>query len=149
MGREIRSVPLDWEHPKDEKGHYRPLNDQTWLQSLCSRLRYDLPYYLKPSHWKEIAELWPDPQYCRPYWPKHKAIAFQMYETVSEGTPVSPVFETLDGLKLWLVEQGHSEHAAAEFCKYKWAPSMTFSPTGGFKMDIDFFDDCGLTDELI
>ena len=25
MGREIRQVPANWEHPKDENGHYKPL----------------------------------------------------------------------------------------------------------------------------
>ena len=126
MGREIRSVPPDWEHPKDEKGRYVPLYDQTWLQALLSRLRYDFPWHLKPKNWRyinEIAELWPNPKYYRPYWPKRRATAFQIYETVTEGTPVSPVFATLDELKNWLVEQGYSEYAADKFCQDKWVPS--------------------------
>ena len=28
MGREVRKVPGDWQHPKDEKGHYIPLFDE-------------------------------------------------------------------------------------------------------------------------
>jgi hypothetical protein len=32
--------------------------------------------------------------------------AFQVYETVSEGTPISPVFETRDELIDWLVNDG-------------------------------------------
>ena len=27
MGREIRRVPANWEHPKDERGNYKPLLD--------------------------------------------------------------------------------------------------------------------------
>ena len=25
MGREVRRVPANWKHPKDEKGHFVPL----------------------------------------------------------------------------------------------------------------------------
>jgi hypothetical protein len=142
MGREIRSVPPDWEHPKDERGHHLPLHDETRLQRLWSIVRYDLGWYLKPKNWKritEIGELWPDPTYCRPYWPKRKATAFQMYETVSEGTPVSPAFETLDELKDWLINQGYSEHAASEFCKHRWAPSMVMS-SQGISMNLHAYD---------
>jgi hypothetical protein len=49
---------------------------------------------------------------------------WQMWETVSEGSPVSPVFDTAEGLENWLIEQGYSEGAAEQFVKVGWVPSM-------------------------
>jgi hypothetical protein len=95
MSREIRRVPPDWEHPKDEKGHYKPLFDRIHL------------------------------------WKKGEATHYQIYEDVSEGTPVSPIFASLDEMKTWLLEQGYSEKAASKFVKYGWAPSMIFSSEKG------------------
>ena len=55
---------------------------------------------------------------------------YQMYETVSEGTPVTPVFETEDELVDYLVNVGtfwnqkYSREAAEAFVKTGWAPSF-------------------------
>jgi hypothetical protein len=40
--------------------------------------------------------------------PDDKKTAFQIYENVSEGSPVSPIFESLGELSSWLAEQGAS-----------------------------------------
>jgi len=55
-----------------------------------------------------------------------------MWETVSEGSPISPVFATDGELAQWLVDQGHSEDAAARFIEAEWAPSgiMCTTPSG-------------------
>jgi len=82
MGRKIRSVPPDWEHPKDWKGHYKPL--------------FDRPYEPSAQDWAGGP---PDKEYYRPAWTEEEATAFQMYETVSEGTPVSPFFRHLTNSK--------------------------------------------------
>lgn len=47
-------------------------------------------------------------------WTPEEATHFQVYETVSEGTPVSPVLASLEEVKQWCIEQGYSE-AAAQF----------------------------------
>ena len=47
----------------------------------------------------------PDPKYYRP-WRDEEATWFQLWETVSEGTPVSPPFETKEGLIDYLAENG-------------------------------------------
>jgi hypothetical protein len=51
----------------------------------------------------------PSPEDYRPSWPKKERTAYQLYETVSEGTPISPVFETIEALVDWCVEQNDSE----------------------------------------
>lgn len=67
MGREVRRVPPDWQHPL-ENGEFKPL------------------YKLQMPHWKN-----------------GEATHYQMYETTTAGTPISPVMETPEKLARWLV----------------------------------------------
>jgi hypothetical protein len=131
MSREIRRVPKDWEHPR-EAGHYKPLLDKSYSQAILDHIKGELPWYLRhPRHLKEWFECWPDREYCRPHWSKSEATHYQIYEDVSEGTPVSPIFENLGEMKAWLLEQGFSEKASSKFIEDGWAPSMIFSPEKG------------------
>lgn len=101
MGCKIRRVPPGWEHPKDVKGNYRPLFNESRAGA-----------------------------FYRPEWteePTH----YQVYETVTEGTPVSPVFASLDEMQVWLIKQGFSEKAAEKFIETGWAPSMVYVPGKG------------------
>jgi hypothetical protein len=133
MGREIRRVPVGWEHPVDPDPNPRwPANDWDWT----GQGRHFLPMHERfPYDEAEIEEglrdgwLDPDkPNYgidVMPDWPAAEADHFQMYETVSEGTPVSPVFSSLVELTRWLVhEKGYSEAAAVAFVRKGWAPSF-------------------------
>ncbi len=55
---------------------------------------------------------------------------WQVWETVSEGSPVSPVLETREALVDWLVDvQRYSRDAAEAFTQAGWVPSMVV--TGG------------------
>jgi hypothetical protein len=122
MGREIRRVPPNWEHPKHEKrdgDSYKPLYDQTyedarqeWLEGLAKweagldpdREKYtheDGSYY---DFW-EWGDSPPNREYYREY-KDDEATWYQVYETVSEGTPVTPPFETEDELVNYLIENG-------------------------------------------
>lgn len=49
----------------------------------------------------------PDPDRHRPAFGA-EATWYQVYETVTEGTPVTPPFETLAELVDWLVEKGEA-----------------------------------------
>lgn len=145
MGREIRQVPPDWEHPVNGAGHFQPMFDRTHLKAICGHIVDSLPWYVRhPVHFAEWLNMWPDKAYHRPCWRKGEATCHQVYETVSEGTPTSPVFETLDEVEGWLVEQGHSKHAAKVFCERRWAPSfMMFVGPGDrrqFASGIDYAD---------
>jgi hypothetical protein len=49
---------------------------------------------------------------------------YQMWETVSEGSPVTPVFASAEGLVRWLMDhEGYSETAARRFLQDEWCPS--------------------------
>jgi hypothetical protein len=136
VGREIRRVPKDWKHPRDErKDRFIPMFDydfdsrmeewyqewQLWKQGKHDDQR-DYPF------WEY--EYPPDPDTCRPTFdsePTH----YQIYETVSEGTPKSPVFESLDDMVDWLIQEGHSEKAARNFAQDGYVPSMVMNITPG------------------
>ena len=48
---------------------------------------------------------------------------WQVWETVSEGSPISPVCASRDTLIAWLVTQGYSPLAAERFVDGGYAPS--------------------------
>lgn len=144
MGRELRRVPANWEHPRNDKGHLQPLFDtdfatvaREWLDNAILWDKGQHPDQLDPSMTSatECPFYWqwdsspPDPDYYRPAWTEAERTHFQIYETVTEGTPISPVFATRAQVAVWLIEQGYSEHAAEEFAKHGYAPSMVM--TGG------------------
>lgn len=169
MGREIRRVPPRWEHPKRmypnhqagrmEEG-YQPLYDQDfesamqeWLEELSAWLHGGFAK-VKAEHpdierrddepYREFCE-WhgdpPDKDYYRPKWDESAATHYQMYETVSEGTPVSPVFATKEELVEYLVEGGDfsdrddnrggwDRKAAESFVGRGFAMSLMMTRTG-------------------
>lgn len=116
MGREVRKVPSDWQHPKDSAGRYTPLYDQPFCNADADP--DDDP---------------PDPDYYRPDWPESERTHFQIYETVSEGTPLSPPCASLKELARWYAEHGDpvwgavTYEQALTFVGVGYAPSMVFS----------------------
>lgn len=94
MGWKIRRVSANWEHPKDAQGNYIPMFEP---------FRYSADDFEDglQDGWL-INEL---PNYglgIMPQWPEHEWTHEQLYETFSEGTPVSPVMETRDQIARWL-----------------------------------------------
>lgn len=114
MGRELRRVPADWQHPKDEQGGLQPL--------------YDVDFATRAAQWKanlaafdankpaaaEGCEYWewennpPRREYYRPAWPEETRTHYQMYETCTEGTPISPVLPTPEAVARWCADNGAS-----------------------------------------
>ena len=173
MGREIRRVPKDWEHPINEECRHRSWGGYTphdgegsndFTRGKCFRSCYDKDYESAAQAWIASFFLWlqgkhhdqqpsksgyvtsakyywewtntPDEDTCRPAFTSEPT-GYQIYETVSEGTPVSPVFETLADMEAWLVGHGYSSKAASAFCKQGWVPSMIYSPETGLVSDIE------------
>jgi len=137
MGREIRKVPPGWEHPKDKDEHYRPLYDRTYNEALADWQEYD----------GADPKGKPGPEYYRPAFAEGEATHYQVYETVTEGTPTSPVFAMLDEVEQWLIGQGHSVKAAHAFCEEGWAPSfIMFTSSSGKRVLISGIDACAYHD---
>lgn len=61
--------------------------------------------------------------------PPPEGPGYQIWETVSEGSPVSPVFATKEELVKYMIRDGHSKAAAEAFADDGWVPSMVV--TGG------------------
>ncbi len=120
MGRQIRRVPPNWEHPKVEKYNpfsgqveerFQPMFDQQYEFAASKWKKNFKKFYKKGLDKEKDCEFWeydgspPDRDYYRPY-KDNEATWFQLYETVSEGTPVSPPFATKEELADYLAEHG-------------------------------------------
>lgn len=157
MGREIRKVPVGWEHPKrgeNDLGRnpddFQPIYNKSykqaaekWLESLLEWQNGESEYKAEYQFYWEWDGMPPDPEdkyYYRPDWTEEEMNGFCLYETVSEGTPVSPVFATKKELAEYLAEHGDfwderrgnpgwGIERARAFCDMGWAPS--FIAVGG------------------
>ena len=153
MGREIRRVPPNWEHPKNDYGNYIPMHDETFDFALEN-------YYQNYMAWKNkthegysdeysFSDYEGEPPISNCFRPefKEEPTWYQVYETVSEGTPVTPPFETKEELVEYLVNHGTfwderrvrdgrqdkvgwDRESAEQFAEYEWAPSGTVTREG-------------------
>lgn len=123
MGRELRRVPMDFDYPLNTVWYgyfmnYVPntcmsIKDRKYCESCkeYARIRgieisdYGCPKY--DEYFSEITEKLK--ALCEP----PKGEGYQLWETTSEGSPVSPVFKTLDKLCEWCEEN------ATTFANYK------------------------------
>jgi len=168
MGREIRRVPANWEHPRRKCPHepwhggcreskmhngecYQPMRDEDFDTALKAWMDgYEL--WKKGEHpeqqqdWTKDFLYWeyfgapPHPAYYHHNW--GNAEWYQIYETVSEGTPVTPPFATKEELVDYLVEHGDfwdqyrgdggwSRENAQKFIEAEWAISGVFNTATG------------------
>jgi len=115
MGRELRKVPANWEHPKKDNGDYQPMfnkyygdalnewinNNKRWEDGTHPDLK-DHPEYKEEYPFYAMYDgNPPDVEYyqTRKYKPEELNY-IQLYETTSEGTPCSPVFKISELEKL-------------------------------------------------
>jgi hypothetical protein len=82
----------------------------------------------------------PNPDWYRPKFDS-EATHYQIYENVTEGTPVSPVFENKEDMRNWLIEKGYDEKAATKFVEMEWAPSFVLTEKGVSGLGIDALED--------
>lgn len=149
MGREIRKVPTGWHHPRNEQGHFQPLYNESfkeaaqewtdnfinWQNGTHKHIVEDPALKVKyPFYW-QWSDGPPDEEYYRPEFDSEPT-CFQIYETVSEGTPTSPVFNTKQDMITWLISEGYGREQAENFVSSEWAPSMILSPKHGLEMGI-------------
>jgi hypothetical protein len=127
MGREIRMVVPNWEHPQKETYDYRfgrtkmvyqPMRNRQFSEDMDEWIaEYQLwregkhPNQLdgSASDCPDFTEWYGNPpqgEYYRPNWKPEEMTWFQVYETVSEGTPVTPPFATKEELVEYLVANG-------------------------------------------
>ncbi len=142
MGRELRMVPQDWEHPKNEQGHDDPLHGRSYKKAFKD---YKKAY----DQWqKGFREGWDDDKWEKkegdeltmtykewagdrpfkvdymPEWEEEEKTHFQMYETCTEGTPISPVMETPEKLAQWLTDNEASAFASMTASYDSWLSTI-------------------------
>lgn len=126
MGREVRKVPEGWEHPKQMRlrldgvqEEFVPMHDarfseraDEWEREFAAWQGGQRASYFDPTQHAEDVRFWewsggpPDREAYFPDWPEESRTHFQLYETVSEGTPVTPVFANLDEMADYLATNG-------------------------------------------
>jgi hypothetical protein len=158
MGREVRRVSADWQHPK----HWTP-----GLQGMEERYKPLLPgegYQSSVDDWDDENAKWKAgwrPEHCddpesramtyeqwagqrphrddyMPNWPLDQRTHLMMYEDTSEGTPISPAFATPEELARWLADNGASSFGSStatyeqwlRVCNGGYAPSLVISSAG-------------------
>lgn len=62
---------------------------------------------------------------------------WQLWETVSEGSPISPVFPTREAFVEYLMSKGSTRSAAEAFTESGWTPSAVAIPGKGFVTGIE------------
>lgn len=109
MGRELKRVPLDFDYPLNEVWYGYFMNYISHCHSnereRCERCKHmarikgvPITSYGCPDYDKYFSEIDNKlKELCEP----PKGDGYQLWETTSEGSPVSPVFETLDALCEW------------------------------------------------
>jgi hypothetical protein len=149
MSKEIRRVPINWEHPKDENG-FKPLSDNIistidFIIEDLNECKKKLEEFFKNgkvdlgisgfTDFNELTEyLFEDIDYsylADGHMPNGDW--YQLYETVTEGTPITPPFATADELIDWLSnnEDYHGEKWTVEAAKHivdtGYAPTFIFT----------------------
>ena len=125
MGREVRRVPADWQHPKNaDTDSYQPLYDQDYQAAAQEWKDGFLEWMRKPA--EPDCEYWdweggpPDREYYRPKWTEAEQTHYMMYETTSEGTPISPAFESPELLAGWLTDNNANAFAGQTATYEEW-----------------------------
>lgn len=126
MGREVRRVPANWDHPKDAEGHYIPLFDGAEFAKRAARWDEEAAKWAERFRsnfnggWVALTEQqrgqsyasWdgerPDPKDYMPLWRDDERTHLMMYEDTTEGTPISPAFATAQELARWLADDNAS-----------------------------------------
>jgi hypothetical protein len=122
MGRELRKVPKGWEHPKRDDGTYQPMFDESFKEAAQEWKDGFEEWKENPEHNCEYWEWDGDPpnrEYYMPDWTDKIRTHYQMYETTSEGTPISPVFDNIEDLAHWLADNNATTFAY-DTASYEW-----------------------------
>lgn len=145
MSREVRRVPKDWIHPLRENGNPIPLFDNynsedsdDWDEECKLWDSEEHPDFIKGCSFSEWAGERPDPSDYMPIWSAEEKTHLMMYETTSEGIPISPAFETPEELAKWLVDNEASAFGTTKGTYEGWlrvanggfAPSMIMTANG-------------------
>lgn len=152
MGRELRMVPKDWKHPK-KAGRYVPLHEGPFEQEAAR-------YAEEEAEWKrgfrrdygtgarkpldDLERTWTYEDYAgeppkredyMPSWRPEERTHFQMYETCTEGTPISPPMPDAESLATWLADNGASAFGDLTASREAWLATIKRGSAVGAVLD--------------
>lgn len=64
------------------------------------------------------------------YMSETEKTCYQIYENVTEGTPVSPIFDSKEEMEKWLISKGTSECSVKQFLDLGHSPSLVIDERG-------------------
>jgi len=150
MSREIRMVPENWEHPKNEDG-----SDKALYEGYKADSREFLDKALNDGLQEAIDYMsCPDKNDYMPDWDEVEKTHLMMYETTSEGTPLSPAFKTPEELAQWLADNGASSFGRntatyeqwLRVCKGGYAPSAVYTTENGLQSGVEALNNESMED---
>jgi hypothetical protein len=149
MGRQVRRVPSDWQHPKNEQGHYIPMFGRSYSKEASAwdegKRQWSAGFRAKTvfhegggwhDEWVPKEAEYDGMDYTdwtgsrpvssdyMPDWPEDQRTHWQMYEDTSEGTPISPVMETPEELARWLADNDASAFAGMTATYDQWLATI-------------------------
>jgi hypothetical protein len=145
MGRKLRMVPADWQHPTQhtELGlRYVPLLGGSYAADVAdwdeAARQWEAGFrenYGAGDKWvakdaddqgsyAEYAGERPRAEEYMPDWPADQRTHFMMYEDTSEGTPISPALATPEELARWLADTGASSFGSMTATYDQWLATI-------------------------
>lgn len=142
LHRELRRVPASWVHPKDKNGTLTPLFLDLQLKQTqdewdrCNKLWNDgfyeetkgRPVPLTDAQREHCYSDWVGERPCEedymPIWDESERTHYQLYETTTEGTPVSPVMRSLKELAEWLGKNKVNAYANLSLTEADWFTAL-------------------------
>lgn len=121
MGREIRRVPPGWSHPREDMG-----NGLSRLIPLFDGYEKDLARFEDDIIKMGLSEALDDwgggprsEQYMLVGVPDEERTQYMMYEDTTEGTPISPAFDTPEEVARWCADNKVSSFGR-DTASYEW-----------------------------
>jgi hypothetical protein len=162
MSVEVRRVPSFWNHPKDINGDYIPLSDgfmkavidwdiaaEKWEKGFVRDYKEypKINWVEKSPDQIETYTEWdggrPSSDDYMPDYSESERTHYQMYETVTEGTPISPVMPTPEDLAHWLADNCAFGDMTASYTQWLATIENGFAPT---MILVKYFDETSSLD---
>lgn len=134
MSIATRRVPPGWVHPRADGAQYIPLRDGTKFTRKARQwdeeaAKWQMGLRRDPdcSEWEPIEAKYrgmtyaefngecPDPTEYTPQWSSSECTHWQMYEELTEGTPISPVCASAEDLARWMADHDDQAMSSAHW----------------------------------
>ena len=125
MGREVRKVPKNYKHPTNSEGSYMPQCEeayeeavknwvqrrQKWIEGYREKIIDKEWQWVKNDkedvynkYFEDYEREYPNSRYYMQQFLEKEKTHYMMFETCSEGTPLSPACATKKELAQWLAD---------------------------------------------